>query len=241
MRRRLISAQTAIAMATSGLVLAAGPAICQTVGKTAAVNPAASSGGKLLAIGSEIVHKQRINTDAGGSLQVLFLDRTTLSIGPNSNVVIDEYVFDPNRNTGKMSVSLGKGVMRFVGGEISHQGEATVKTPSAIIGIRGAVGSFSYDPQTKITSASNDCPNCMLTLQTPGGQTVNIPPGVTATVQSDGSVKLAPTTAADTERNLRATQSKGGQTGGGGKGTSDQAATFTTQSPPPPPPPPAGF
>ena len=215
MASRLISAHTALVLATSGFVLAAGPAISQTVGKAAAVNPAAtSSSGRTLTLGSEIIHKERIRTNTGGSLQLLFLDRTTLNIGPNSDVLIDEYVFDPNTNTGKMSVSLGKGLMRFVGGQISHQGNAQVKTPTATIGIRGAVGSFSYDPKTKITSASNDCSACVLTLLTPNGQTVQIPPGNTATVQADGSVKIAPTTKQDTERNIRATQSKGGQKGG---------------------------
>jgi hypothetical protein len=224
MSRRLTFAQTAIALAAAGFVLAAGPAICQTVGKTAAVNPAASSAGRTLTLGSEIIHRQRINTDTGGSLQLLFLDRTTLNIGPNSDVLIDEYVFDPATNTGKMSVSLGKGLMRFVGGQISHNGNAQVKTPTAVIGIRGAVGTFSYDPRTKITSVSNECRQCTLTLFGSNGQTMLIPPGQTATVSSDGSAKTAPTTKQDTDRNLRATQSKGGQTGGAGKATSQQAA-----------------
>ena len=113
MKSRLVSAQ--LALATVGLVLAAGPAVCQNVGKAAAVNPAASgNGGRTLALGSEIIHKERVHTDTGGSLQLLFLDRTTLNIGPNSDVVIDEYVFDPRTNAGKMSVSLSKGLMRKV-------------------------------------------------------------------------------------------------------------------------------
>jgi hypothetical protein len=225
MARRLISAQTAMALATVGLVLATGPAICQTVGKTSAVNPAATnSAGKILTLGAEIIHKERIHTDTGGSLQLLFIDRTTLNIGPNSDVVIDDYVFDTRTNTGKMSVSLTKGLMRFVGGQISHNGNAQVKTPTATIGIRGAVGTFSYDPKTKITSASNDCRECVLSLLAPNGQSIQIPPGQTATVQNNGSVSVAPTTRQDAERNLRATQSKSGQSGGAGKNTVQNAA-----------------
>src|SRR5690242_9830833 len=84
----------ALALATIGFVLATGPAICQTVGTAAAVNPAASSAGKILTLGSPIIHKERVRTDTGGSVQLLFIDRTTMSIGPNSDVLIDEYVFD---------------------------------------------------------------------------------------------------------------------------------------------------
>jgi hypothetical protein len=231
MRRSLISTQTAAALATVGLVLATGPAVSQTVGKAAAVNPAASSSGRTLSLGTAIIHKQRINTDTGGSLQLLFIDRSTLNIGPNSDVVIDEYVFDPVTNTGKMSMSLGRGLMRFVGGQISHNGNAQVKTPSAVIGIRGAVGTFSYDPKTKTTSASNECRNCTLTLFSPNGQTVLIPPGQTLTTQGGSDVKVAPTTKQDAERNLKATQSKGGQSGGAGKNTVQQATGLSSIKP----------
>ncbi len=227
MQSCLFSTQTALVLAILGVALTAGPAISQTVGKAAAVNPAAtSSSGRTLTLGSDIIHKERVRTSAAGSLQLLFIDRTTLNIGPNSDVLIDEYVFDPNTNTGKMSVSLGKGLMRFVGGQISHSGNAQVKTPTATIGIRGAVGSFSYDPRTKITSASNDCSACVLTLLAPNGQTIQIPPGNTATVQGDGSVKIATTTKQDTERNIRATHSKGNQKGGASGNTSQHAGSL---------------
>ncbi len=116
--------------------------MAQKVGTAAAVNPASTGappggGVRTLSLGAEVVHNERIHTDAKGSVQLLFLDRTSMSIGPNSDVVIDEYAFDPNANTGKLAVRVGKGVMRFVGGQISHSGEATITTPSASIGIRG--------------------------------------------------------------------------------------------------------
>jgi hypothetical protein len=238
------------------MLIAASPAIAQTVGKTAAVNPASTASGRVLTLGAEIVHKERIQTSAQGSLQLLFIDRTTMSIGPNSDLVIDEYVFDPKTNTGKMSVSLGKGLMRFVGGQISHDGNATVKTPMAVIGIRGATGSFTYDPATKLTTASNDCKDCTITVKTPNGQSVSIPAGFTATIGKDGGVSLAPTPKESTDKSTQQTQSKGDQKGGTDDQKSKDASnaenksqltnpdpgsgsnTQTAQSPPPPPPPP---
>lgn len=208
-------------VAAASLFLAAGPAIGQTVGKTAAVNPSATGSGRVLTLGAEVVHKERIQTSGSGSLQLLFLDRTTMNIGPNSDLMIDEYIFDPKTNTGKMSVSLGKGLMRFVGGQISHEGNATVNTPSAVIGIRGAIGYFSYDPQTKLTTASNDCQNCFLTIFTPGGQQVTIPPGNTATIGLNGQITIAPTTPEQAARNLALTTSRPGQNGGRGGSSQD--------------------
>jgi len=76
----------------------------------------------------------------------LFTDKSTMSIAPNTDIVIDEYVYDPNANTGHMLVSLTKGALRFVGGQLSHQGEATITTSAANIGIRGGTVTVIQGP-----------------------------------------------------------------------------------------------
>lgn len=224
MARRVILAHATWALATTSLVAAAGPALSQTVGKAAAVNPSATtSTGRTLTLGAEIMHRERIRTDTAGSAHLLFIDRTTLNIGPNSDVVIDEFVFDPNSNSGKMSVSLAKGLMRFVGGQISHSGNAQVKTPTASIGIRGAVGTFSYNPRTRITVVTNDCQLCAIVVRVQGRETA-VQPGYTAVVHPTGTVEVGPTSLPDTNRNLKSTQSKPGQKGGASDKTLQQAA-----------------
>jgi hypothetical protein len=92
---------------------------------------------RVLRLGSEVVYRERIQTTAAGSLQVLLVDKTTLNVGPSSELVIDEYVYDPRTGTGRAVITLGKGIMRFVGGQISHSGNATVRTPAGVVGIRG--------------------------------------------------------------------------------------------------------
>jgi hypothetical protein len=125
-----------------GVGLLAAPAAGQTVGTAAAVNPTTqgtppSGAMRVLRLGSEVVYRERIQTTSAGSLQVLLVDKTTLNVGPNSEIVIDEYVYDPRTGTGRAVITLGKGIMRFVGGQISHAGNATVRTPAGVIGIRG--------------------------------------------------------------------------------------------------------
>lgn len=119
----------------------------QQVGTAAAVNPAAqargSGGSRTVIIGQSIAHRERIQTTSAGSVQLLFLDKTSMTIGPNSDLAIDEYVYDPAANTGKLAATLTKGVMRFVGGQISHAGNAQVTTPNAVVGIRGGVAIFN--------------------------------------------------------------------------------------------------
>src|SRR5690349_1161637 len=129
-------------------LVAAGPTVAsaQEVGTAAAVNPAAQArgagGARTVVIGQSILHRERIQTTSAGSVQLLFLDKTSMTIGPNSDLAIDEYVYDPASNTGKLAATLSKGVMRFVGGQISHAGNAQVSTPNAVVGVRGGVAIF---------------------------------------------------------------------------------------------------
>jgi hypothetical protein len=75
----------------------------------------------------------------------MFLDKTTLTVGPNSNVVIDEFVYRPGGGGNQFVASLTKGALRFVGGQISHNQGATITTPTATIGIRGGVALVTHD------------------------------------------------------------------------------------------------
>src|SRR5271169_3929635 len=132
------------ALLFAGAIAIAPPATAQVVGTTTAVNPTTDStplGGstQTLTIGARVLHKERIHTSPSGSAQLLFLDKSTLSIAPNTSLVIDEFVYDPNSRKGHMLATLTAGALRYIGGELSHQGEATIKTDSANIGIRGGI------------------------------------------------------------------------------------------------------
>lgn len=143
----IMRVQTAGALLVLLAALPADAVRAQQVGTAAAVNPAAqvrgSGGARTIVIGQSIAHRERIQTTSVGSVQLLFLDKTSMTIGPNSDLAIDEYVYDPASNTGKLAATLTKGVMRFVGGQISHAGNAQVTTPTAVVGIRGGVGIFT--------------------------------------------------------------------------------------------------
>jgi hypothetical protein len=130
----------------------------QTSGRVGAVNPDATgtppgAAARTLTIGTNVVYKERVQTSAQGSTQILLPDTSTLNVGRNSSIVIDEYVYDPNAGTGKMVASVSKGVMRFVGGQISHTVGVTVNTPVATLGIRGGVATVAYPIPPGFTAA----------------------------------------------------------------------------------------
>jgi hypothetical protein len=133
--------RTALLMLAAAL--AAAPAAAQKVGVSGAVNPDVNStppggGMRRLVVGQEVVYNEHITTTEKGQTQILFLDESSMTVGPNSDVTIDKFVYDPKTGTGQMSVSAGKGVLRYVGGKLSKQEDAvTMRAGSALIGIRG--------------------------------------------------------------------------------------------------------
>src|SRR5579872_5262651 len=117
------------------------PAAAQEVGTTTAVNPLSegttAAGRMPLTVGARIIHNERVHTATSGTAQLRFLDKSSLSIGPNSNLVINEFVYTPGTGSGHMTASLAQGAFRFVGGMVSHEGEASFITTAAVIGVRG--------------------------------------------------------------------------------------------------------
>ena len=79
-----------------------------------------------------------IQTGKSGRLQVLLLDRSTFTIGPNSVLRIDRFVYDPSR--GRTSgTSVVRGAFRFMSGQSNRGNSATISSPVATIGIRGTI------------------------------------------------------------------------------------------------------
>jgi FecR protein len=152
--------RTIAAVATLCLLaaVAAGPdaAAQEKVGTNSAVNPNADGTPpnlptRRLELGQDIVHNERVVTSTDGQTQVLFLDASAMTVGPNSDLTIDDFVYDPNAGKGKLAMSMTKGVMRFVGGKISKlEDGVTTRTPAASIGIRGGVFLLSVSPNGQV-------------------------------------------------------------------------------------------
>jgi hypothetical protein len=125
---------------------AATPAAGQ-VGITSAARPGvlSVSNERVIYIGNAVTFGERFRTDSTGVVHILFMDRSSMTLGPNSELVIDEFVFRPETQQGNIAVNLLKGSLRAVGGFISKfitpQGRsaAQIRTPTATIGIRGGI------------------------------------------------------------------------------------------------------
>ncbi len=106
---------------------------------------------RILRIGVDVQANELITTAANDRAHLVFLDGSSLTVGPNARLVIDKFVYDPDKKVGELAISASAGVFRLVGGRISKHNAITVTTPSSTIGVRGGIALFEVTA-TRTTS-----------------------------------------------------------------------------------------
>jgi hypothetical protein len=129
------------------LVLPAGPAAeaasSEPVGFVDKVENEAQivSGGHAVTaiVGAEVHMQDELRSGAVGRLKVTFRDGTVLTLGENAIVVVDRYLYDPDRGVGETALRTTQGAFRFVSGKMKQlEGKSIiVTTPVAQLGVRG--------------------------------------------------------------------------------------------------------
>jgi hypothetical protein len=133
-------AAIAVLVAAAPVLLAA-PSEAAKIGVASAVKNRVESVGartRPLSPGSDVFQNERLRTGEGSSAQLLFLDETSLSIGPLSEVTLDRFVFDPRRGAGSVVINTTRGAFRFVSGS-QQPSSYQIRTPVATIGLRGTI------------------------------------------------------------------------------------------------------
>ena len=89
--------------------------------------------------GDSVTENDVITTGPTGAVGMTFTDNTRISLGPNSEFRVSEYLFAPDRNAYSFVSDLSKGTMEFASGLVSKLAPETarVNTPAGTIGIRG--------------------------------------------------------------------------------------------------------
>jgi hypothetical protein len=93
----------------------------------------------------DIYHNELIETGDESATEFVFLDETKLALGPNSSLVIDRFVFDPEPGKASFVMTATAGVFRFVSGKLPKK-SYEIHTPTATIGVRGTVLSVIVIP-----------------------------------------------------------------------------------------------
>lgn len=111
--------------------------LVKTVSGEAAVidagNPLRAEVGTPVRLGSVL------KTGSGGSMGITFKDNTRLSFGPDTELIVDEYLYAPERGDLKFNANMSRGTLQVVSGVIAklRPEAATLKTPTGTIGVRG--------------------------------------------------------------------------------------------------------
>ena len=76
---------------------------------------------------------------AQGKVGITFDDNTKVQVNENSKLVIDDFVYDANKKTGKLALNMALGTVRYASGQIAKNDpqKVALNTPSATISVRG--------------------------------------------------------------------------------------------------------
>mgnify|MGYP001036184550 FL=1 len=94
-----------------------------------------------------------MRTGRSGTLGVTLKDNTVMSFGPDTEVVVDDYLFDPGQGGLKLAASITRGTMNFVSGLIAklRPDAQSVRTPTGTIGVRGTQFLVKVDDPAQTT------------------------------------------------------------------------------------------
>jgi hypothetical protein len=98
-----------------------------------------------LTLEDDVYHNELIETEEVSATKLVFLDETTLTLGPDYSVVLDSFVYDPDPSQAAFVMTATKGIFRFASGKLPKN-SYRLHTPAATIGIRGTVLAFSIAP-----------------------------------------------------------------------------------------------
>jgi hypothetical protein len=86
-----------------------------------------------------IYFRDRLRTGPGARLEAKLDDGAVLTLGEKGRMTVDEFVYKPGEQGGKLALNVTKGAFLFVGGKIEGPtgGNVSIKTPVGTLGVRG--------------------------------------------------------------------------------------------------------
>ena len=111
----------------------------QLVGIVGAISGTVKTETRELKAGDKIYLNETIYAAPGSGTQILLLDQSTFTVGEDSEVVMDTFIYDPETNDGKIVASVKQGSLKVISGLISKKNpdSLTVEVPEGTLGSRG--------------------------------------------------------------------------------------------------------
>ncbi len=126
----------------------------QLIGIVGAVSGTIKTSTRELKTGDKIYLNETIFAGNNSGTQILLLDQSTFTIGSDSEVVMDTFIYDPETNDGKIVASVKQGSLKVISGLISKKNpdSLTVEVPEGTLGSRGTEFQTIVSKKQKQTS-----------------------------------------------------------------------------------------
>jgi hypothetical protein len=184
MRKLFCNLLAALSMVAAGAGAQAAPKVGVAAAVKNNVQGVLGATTRSLSAGSDVFTNERIRTGEASAAQILFLDKTTLTVGPRAELTLDRFVYNPSRSTGQVVLNVIRGAVRFVSGSQNPR-SYTIKTPVGTLGVRGTIVELiAQNGQVIVILVSGSL------VGTFNGQTFSLTvPGTALVFNADGSVQ----------------------------------------------------
>lgn len=139
-----------------------------------------------IAIGNNVFASELVRTGVDSMAQLLFLDQTSLSVAPQSQVTLDRFVYDPARGAGAVALRATVGAFRFVTGT-QNANSYRIETPVATISVRGTILDLLVWPDRTIVILQEG--QATVTAVRTQASYALTTPGTAFVIQADGRVE----------------------------------------------------
>lgn len=151
---------------------------------SAAVGEIYNQNNKKLKSGDKIYFGDSIIVKDKSNSQILLLDETVMAVGSNSEIKIDEFIYDPKTKDGKILSQIKNGSMKVLTGGVSEKNPANleIKVPAGTIGTRGT--------EFQATVDANSTESKILLIGPGSNNTLGLRPGAVEVTNNLGTVLL---------------------------------------------------
>jgi len=156
------------AIAISILLCSTSISNSQTIGTAVSVDDTVTgNNARVLKTASSVVANEQIRSNSSGLGHFQFNDGTKMVVGPGTNIVLDNLVYNPGGSTfRKFALKSSAGAARFISGS-SDAGAYEITTPVGTLGIRGTAFDMQHfrgrtyiilvDGQVEFCSNTGNC------------------------------------------------------------------------------------
>ena len=103
-----------------------------------------------VAQGDNVFLNEAVQSAADSKANLVLNDNTNVTVGPNSTVRLDDFVYSGPKERGTIALNMTKGTLRFITGDANKRAY-TILTPTAAIGVRGTILRIQVTPtETKV-------------------------------------------------------------------------------------------